>query len=238
MDLVKDLAVEPIAGEELRFRALTLPKRMGNVGKFAYGGFQLGQCISAAFATVQRDHFCYSIFATFLGPGLLDELLDFKVEIVRTTRTFSTRRVEAFQLQNGERRKIMVLQLDCQAAEAGFVEFSAPPFHKYTHYDRLLDYPADLERKVEKGQLKRSLVDLYHKIFPLMKFAYHLRYCPESTGTQNMMGLLKGVESTQAHLPLTDRSTAVWSKAKERLANHAENVAAMTVSKTAVLASS
>jgi hypothetical protein len=41
MDAARDLAVEPVPGQEDVFRALTKPRRMGNQKPIAFGGFAL-----------------------------------------------------------------------------------------------------------------------------------------------------------------------------------------------------
>jgi acyl-CoA thioesterase len=158
---------------------------------------------------------------------MIDSRLEFKVERTRTTRTFATRRVEVQQEQKGSVRKVMVLSVDFHVLEDALVDYSAPPLHQYSHYKKLLPNTEQLEKEVQDGKVPRKKADLYNFIFPLFQQAFDVRMCPESSGGQNWLGIMKKTITTQASLPLTDRTNASWVKSLHQLKTHAANVAAI-----------
>jgi len=65
-----------------------------------FGGQQLGQALVAASNTVEPDRFIHSMHGYFLRSGNMDLPITYSVERIRDGRSFSTRRVQAYQ--NGE----------------------------------------------------------------------------------------------------------------------------------------
>ena len=62
-----------------------------------YGGQVLAQCVVAATRTMADDRHIHSIHGYFLRPGDIDLPITFSVDRLRDGRSFSTRRVQAFQ---------------------------------------------------------------------------------------------------------------------------------------------
>ena len=65
-----------------------------------FGGQQLGQALVAASNTVDPDRFIHSMHGYFLRSGDMDLPITYSVDRIRDGRSFSTRRVQAYQ--NGE----------------------------------------------------------------------------------------------------------------------------------------
>jgi acyl-CoA thioesterase-2 len=91
-----------------------------------YGGQVLAQSVVAATRTVADDRFIHSLHGYFLRPGDIDLPITFSVDRLRDGRSFSTRRVQAFQ--KGE--PIFSMIASFQIADAGL--------------DHQLDIPTDL----------------------------------------------------------------------------------------------
>lgn len=66
----------------------------------SFGGQVLGQAIAAAGTTVSEDRPLHSMHGYFLRPGESEERMTFEVARLHDGRSFSTRRVQAYQ--NGE----------------------------------------------------------------------------------------------------------------------------------------
>ncbi|MFM6979991.1 MAG: acyl-CoA thioesterase [Micrococcales bacterium] len=62
-----------------------------------FGGQVLAQCLVAAERTVQNNRAPHSLHGYFLRPGDINEPITFSVDRLRDGRSFSTRRVQAFQ---------------------------------------------------------------------------------------------------------------------------------------------
>ncbi len=65
-----------------------------------FGGQQLAQALVAASNTVEPDRFIHSMHGYFLRSGDMDLPITYSVDRIRDGRSFSTRRVQAYQ--NGE----------------------------------------------------------------------------------------------------------------------------------------
>ncbi|WP_336650814.1 MULTISPECIES: acyl-CoA thioesterase [unclassified Leucobacter] len=63
----------------------------------SFGGQVLGQAIAAAGTTVAEDRLLHSMHGYFLRPGASEERMTFEVARLHDGRSFSTRRVQAYQ---------------------------------------------------------------------------------------------------------------------------------------------
>ena len=72
----------------------------------SFGGQVLGQAIAAAGSTAPRDREIHSMHGYFLRPGDADASMTFEVDRLHDGRSFSTRRVQAYQ--HGEARMSMI----------------------------------------------------------------------------------------------------------------------------------
>lgn len=88
-----------------------------------YGGQVIGQSLSAAKQTVEKERFLHSFHSYFLRPGNPEKPIIYDVEKLRDGKSFSTRRVKA--IQNGE--PIFFLTASYQANEVGFDHQSTMP---------------------------------------------------------------------------------------------------------------
>ena len=85
----------------------------------AYGGDLLAQAVTAGQASVGAGRVLHSMHSHFLRPATVAERLTYEVELTRDGRSYSTRRVSAFQ--GG--REIFVATLSFQLDEVG-VDYS------------------------------------------------------------------------------------------------------------------
>ena len=62
-----------------------------------FGGQVLAQCLVAATRTIEDERVCHSLHGYFLRPGDINFPITFSVDRLRDGRSFSTRRVQAYQ---------------------------------------------------------------------------------------------------------------------------------------------
>jgi acyl-CoA thioesterase-2 len=91
-----------------------------------FGGQVAGQALMAAALTVPAERPVHSLHSYFLRPGDPDEEIRYAVDAVRDGRTFSTRRVVAWQRRRGEDVAIFTLMADFTAGEAALAEHALP----------------------------------------------------------------------------------------------------------------
>jgi acyl-CoA thioesterase-2 len=91
-----------------------------------FGGQVAGQALMAAAMTVPAERGVHSLHSYFLRPGDPDEEIRYAVDRVRDGRSFSTRRVVAWQRRRGEDVAIFTLMADFTAGEAALAEHALP----------------------------------------------------------------------------------------------------------------
>src|SRR5205807_7174433 len=91
-----------------------------------FGGQVAGQALMAAALTVPGERGVHSLHAYFLRPGDPHEEIRYVVERLRDARSFTTRRVLAWQRRKGEDVAIFALTADFTAGEAPLVEHASP----------------------------------------------------------------------------------------------------------------
>jgi acyl-CoA thioesterase-2 len=91
-----------------------------------FGGQVAGQALMAAGRTVPAERGVHSIHSYFLRPGDPHEEIRYVVDRLRDGRTFSTRRVVAWQRRKGEDVAIFALTADFHAGERAVAEHSLP----------------------------------------------------------------------------------------------------------------
>lgn len=97
-DLVAMLSVID-SGARTREDILTGPPHPTPHGR-SFGGQVVGQAIAAAGTTVPEDRIIHSMHGYFLRPGSSAERMTFEVARLHDGRSFSTRRVQAYQAGN------------------------------------------------------------------------------------------------------------------------------------------
>lgn len=220
---------------------------LGLLSSVSYGGCLLSLCVSAAFAAIPKDtadrlYDIYSVLGTFLGPTSIKTKLTFTVEDVRTTKSFATRKVEAWQelpLTNGGkplRRRTMILLADFHVRERPEMtlpgmDYSMPPLVA----ESLKISPNDLQhqRALMAATQPPKILQVFDNVFPLFDRYLDLRPVPESMGTQKALGLNSGKKTTQDDLPLQERTNSHWFRIKDveggkgELQSRSENAAAV-----------
>ena len=91
-----------------------------------FGGQVAGQAIMAAGRTVDPARGVHSLHSYFLRPGDPAAEIRYAVDRIRDGRSFTTRRVVAWQMRKGEEVAIFALTADFHAGEAAVAEHSTP----------------------------------------------------------------------------------------------------------------
>jgi hypothetical protein len=203
--------------------------------------------VSAAFAAIPKDNpervfDIYSVLGTFLGPTSIRYKLTFTVEDIRTTRSFATRKVEAWQelpsTDGGapSRRRTMILLADFHARERPEMTLSGMDYSKAPlHPESLKISPETLQNQRAHFQATQpeKVVKMFDHVFPLFDRYLDLRPIPEAMGTQKALGMNKDRKTSQDELPLQQRTNSHWFKIKDieggkgKLTTRAEHAAAV-----------
>lgn len=93
---LRDMLAVLDSGARTREDILTGPALPTPHGR-SFGGQVLGQALAAAGTTVTQDRPIHSMHGYFLRPGNSDEGMTFEVDRLHDGRSFSTRRVQAYQ---------------------------------------------------------------------------------------------------------------------------------------------
>ncbi len=91
-----------------------------------FGGQVAGQALMAAARTLPGERSVHSLHSYFLRPGDPHEEIRYAVERIRDGRTFSTRRVIAWQRRRGEDVAIFALTADAAVPETPVIEHALP----------------------------------------------------------------------------------------------------------------
>lgn len=185
----------------------------------------------AAAASVPKEFSLYSCLGTYLGPTSILRSVKYKVEDLRSTKSFRTRKVEAWQAQADGKpdRRTMLVILDFHVKEQGMFDYSAPPARSdYPRPSELLPVHEALQQRVKDGDLKQDIVDRYVETFPLHNRYFHSRACPQGVNWQNLSGMEPLHSTVQDDLDITSKTNAWWFKSKVDLKSHADNAAALS----------
>jgi acyl-CoA thioesterase-2 len=128
-DVVGERPVAPlmaVLGLEERDRDVYVGQTPSTRLQRIFGGQVAGQALTAAASTVPVERGVHSLHSYFLRPGDPQEEIRYVVERIRDGRTFTTRRVLAFQRRRGEDVAIFALTADFTAGEQALVEHSLP----------------------------------------------------------------------------------------------------------------
>ncbi len=91
--LLEILDIQKVNGEGDNFVGINTPMFHGRI----FGGQVLAQTVMAASSTVEEDRHIHSVHGYFLRPGDVKQPVNFSVDRIHEGRSFSTRRVQAFQ---------------------------------------------------------------------------------------------------------------------------------------------
>ncbi|MFP7697047.1 acyl-CoA thioesterase [Trueperella sp. LYQ143] len=141
-----------------RYVGKNLPQLSGRV----YGGQVFAQAVVAAWATMDEgyaDRHIHSITAAFLRPGKIDEPTVFEVEDVLDGRSFSTRRVLAYQDGN----TIFSARASFQKHQAGVEHQSVQPAAPDPHtLESSARFFAQFDHPAARAMSSTNAVDLRH----------------------------------------------------------------------------
>ena len=172
----------------------------------------MSQCISAGFASIPKspDYELFSVLGNFLGPGSTEVYTRYEVEEIRTTKTFATRKVVAWQdmadLPNDAKtkrpsagqslRRIMVVLVDFQVREKrSILDYSPLPVHASPSTPLMTSsfsesvkafYSHHSKLATQQEHLKANfspeVVEAHNAMFPLFQSAFHLRLYSRDVG--------------------------------------------------------
>lgn len=138
--LLSTLSLEKVGEDEFEGPSQWMPH--GRV----FGGQVLAQCLVAAQSTMDASRAVHSLHGYFLRAGDIQLPISFAVDRLRDGRSFSTRRVQAFQ--NGE--PIFSMIASFQDADPGI-----------EHQD---DFPADIPAPEDLPSARELLGDIDHPV--------------------------------------------------------------------------
>jgi acyl-CoA thioesterase II len=115
-----------VLGLEERDRDVFVGQTPTTPSQRIFGGQVAGQALMAAGLTVPGERGVHSLHSYFLRPGDPQEEIRYVVERIRDGRTFTTRRVLAWQRRKGEDVAIFALTADFAAGEQALAEHSLP----------------------------------------------------------------------------------------------------------------
>jgi acyl-CoA thioesterase II len=200
---------------------------MGNSSNIAYGGCAFGVAVHAACKSVPSSLHVYSILGHFLGPAMTDQKLTCRVYRVRATRTFFTRRVVVTQsLENGGQRECLQLVADFQTKETPLLSYCAPSL-QYADVEKSTTMDQRAERLIAAGQITERVAKRHIAMFGMLLSFFETRPCIEGISGQNLAGGAKHIETTQDHLPITNKVSAEWQRATQPLPDQNVQAAAL-----------
>ncbi|QJC21464.1 acyl-CoA thioesterase [Arcanobacterium buesumense] len=132
-----------------------------------YGGQVFGQAVMSAWATVMdtyphRD--IHSITAAFIRPGDQHEPINFDVEEVNDSRSFSTRRVHASQ----HGKTILSCRASFQEQQPGVEHSSSMPWAPHPHsLESSVEFFANFDHPASKHMHTTSAIDMRHVDGPI-----------------------------------------------------------------------
>lgn len=138
--LLSTLSLKQVGGNEFEGPSQWMPH--GRV----FGGQVLAQCLVAAQSTIAEGRFVHSLHGYFLRAGDIRLPISFSVDRLRDGRSFSTRRVQAFQ--NSE--PIFSMIASFQDSDAGV-----------SHQE---DFPSDIPSPEELPSARELLGDIDHPV--------------------------------------------------------------------------
>lgn len=187
-------------------------------------------CVSVAFASLPsndsgRIYDIYSVLGTFLGPTSTKAKLQFMVEDIRTTKSFVTRKIEAWQEfpdSNGggkaTRRRTMIQLVDFHVREPATsvlsgMTYSMPTLHPESYRD---DPNTLISQEQYLAQKQTSTVSKqFHYVFPLFFRYLDMKPIQDSMGVEKALGIKPGAKTNQDDIPLQERTNAHWFRVKE-----------------------
>lgn len=227
--------VRPLQDVPNKFVSVNYPEKMGNSAEIAYGGCTLSASVHAGMAIVPKQFLLYSALGFYLGPSLITEKLMFDVTRIRDTKTFQTVRVEARQVQKGVERTTFYITLDFQLLEPAVLKYNLPARIQHPPPEQCMGFQESLRERVKDGTLDPKVLKAWEINFGLFRRFFEQRPCPESIAGQNVLGMDKTAKTSQGHLKIYEKSTAVWFRSRSKLSQE-ESYAALAFVMDAALA--
>lgn len=151
----------------------------------------------------------------FLGPSTTDRHMHLRVEDVRTTRTFATRRVVVSQVQDdGSSRDTLAVTLDFMSTSpVSVLSYSTPP-PQITHHSQLPPYLDALDARVAAGTLPEQVSQVYSILFGLMFKMMDVKIPEDAILGNNAWGVNSKAKTAQDHLAVTEKRSSHWMRSK------------------------
>ena len=130
-DLLNTLELEQLS--ETRFRGVS--KDIGS--RYVFGGQVLAQALSAATQTVEEERCVHSLHGYFILPGDINTPIEYEVDLIRNGRSFTTRRVVAFQKNKAIFNMAASFQIEEEGFEHQIEMLNVPPPDSLTSFIEL-----------------------------------------------------------------------------------------------------
>ncbi|KAH8705862.1 acyl-CoA thioesterase II [Talaromyces proteolyticus] len=212
------------------FQSRRLAEPMGNTLPISYGGYTIALAINAAAKTVPGGFRLYSAMGNYLGPASTKRKVTLTVFSSRSTKTFQTRRVQVSQITgdgSNSTRICLELLADFQKAEPELLNFSTPPKIKYSHWKNCLPIDDLKIQMIKTGRISSAQAKAFDKMFGLLQRLFNVRLCPESIAGQTLMGIGKDIQTTQDHLPITEKTSSQWFQPRQPVNEESDHVAGL-----------
>jgi len=105
--------------------------------RYIFGGQVLAQALNAASRTVSDDRFVHSLHGYFILPGDIKEPIRYEIDPIRDGRSFTTRRVVAFQKGKAIFNMAASFQLEQEGLEHQIEMLNVPPPESLTSFSEI-----------------------------------------------------------------------------------------------------
>ncbi len=141
-DLLNILELEQLT--DTRFRGVS--KDIGS--RYVFGGQVLAQALNAATRTVAKERCVHSLHGYFILPGDIKTPIEYEVDLLRDGRSFTTRRIVAFQKDKAIFNMSASFQIEEEGMEHQKEMLNVPPPDSLNSYRELAkEYAAKLNIK-------------------------------------------------------------------------------------------
>ena len=130
-DLINILELEQLS--KTRFRGIS--KDIGS--KYVFGGQVLAQALNAATRTVPEERCVHSLHSYFILPGDIKAPIEYEVDLIRDGRSFTTRRIVAFQKNKAIFNMSASFQKEEEGMEHQIEMLNVPPPDSLSSYIEL-----------------------------------------------------------------------------------------------------
>jgi hypothetical protein len=131
-------------------------------------------------------------------------------------------------LDGGKERTVLLMLADFQKPEPKtLLTYSAKPALPRVKVDEMIDYVETRQKMVDDKVIHPKLAKIHSEVFGLMGRHYDQRPHPDGVMSQNLLGMAKGVVTSQDDLPLEQKLSGDFIRTRQDLKTPADNCAAL-----------